>query len=97
MSVYVMVGLTIQNKSAYENYVGQAMASLEKYKVEALVVCDTSVVKEGTNPYGRYVLLKFPDQAACDAWYHSPEYQAAIPLRQAAAETGFFVAVQSLG
>ena len=33
---------------------------------------------------------------AFDAWYRSPEYQAAIPIRHASAETGFFVTVKAL-
>jgi uncharacterized protein (DUF1330 family) len=96
MSVYLMVGINIHNSGPYEEYVRQAMVSLEKYKVEVLAVCDTPVAQEGTNPFGRYVLLKFADQAAFNAWYRSPEYQAAIPIRHAAAETGFFVTVDGL-
>jgi len=96
MSIYLMVGINIQNPGLYEEYVRQAMVSLEKYKVELLAVCDTPVAQEGTSPFGRYVLAKFADQAAFDAWYHSPEYQTAIPLRHAAAETGFFVTVEGL-
>ncbi|MEU3252740.1 DUF1330 domain-containing protein [Streptomyces sp. NPDC006997] len=30
---------------------------------------------------GLVVLMEFPDRAAADAWYNSPEYQAILPLR----------------
>ena len=73
------------------------MVSLEKYKVELPAVCDTPVAQEGANPFGRYVLAKFADYAVFDAWYRSPEYQGATPLRRASAETGFFVTVDGLG
>lgn len=36
---------------------------------------------EGDTPDG-IVLLEFPDAAAARAWYHSPAYQDALPLRQ---------------
>ena len=31
------------------------------------------------------VILEFPSVEAAQAWYRSPEYQAAVPVRQAAA------------
>lgn len=40
---------------------------------------------EGDAPDGM-VVLQFPDAEAAKAWYNSPEYQAAIPLRQQGAE-----------
>ena len=96
MSVYLMAGLNIHNPGPYEEYVRRTQASVEKYKVEVLAVCDTPVAPEGRSPFDRYVLLKFADRAAFDAWYHSPEYQAAIPIRHAEAATGFLVMVDGL-
>ena len=48
MSIYLRVGINIQNTGPYEEYVRQAMISLEKNKVELLAVCDTPVAQEGT-------------------------------------------------
>ena len=97
MSVYVIAGLNIHDEERYEDYATRALVSLEKYKVEVLVVSDAPVAVEGINPYRRYVVLKFPDQAAFDTWYRSAEYQSAIPIRHESAETGFFVTVNGLG
>lgn len=33
----------------------------------------------------RVVIIEFPDMAALNAWYHSPEYQPLIALRRSAA------------
>lgn len=96
MSVYVIAGLNITNETKYVDYATAARASLVAHQVEVLAVTDAPVSLEGKNPYARYVLLKFADQAAAQAWYDSAEYQAAIPLRQANAETGFLVAVPGL-
>jgi len=97
MSVYVMAGLNVHDDVKYADYATAAITSLAAHKVEVLAVSDAPVCLEGKNPYSRYVLLKFADQAAADAWYNSPEYQTAVPLRQAHAETGFLVAVPGLG
>ena len=35
----------------------------------------------------RTVILEFDSPDAARAWYNSPEYQAAIPLRQAVADS----------
>ena len=37
-------------------------------------------VVEGAWP-GSVVLMEFPNREAANAWYHSPEYQAILPLR----------------
>jgi len=34
----------------------------------------------------RVVIVEFPDMAALNAWYNSPEYQPLIPLRQQSAK-----------
>ena len=96
MSIYAMVGINIHQPDTYDEYVRRAMPTLVGHKVEVLAVSDTPIAQEGTNPFGRYVLLKFADQAAFDSWYRSPEYQAAIPFRQTSATTGFFVTVDGL-
>ena len=95
MSVYLIAGINIRDKERYGEYVRRALATLDKHEVEVLAVSDEPVSHEGTNPFRRYVLLKFADQAAFDAWYRSPEYQAAAPIRHSTAETGFFVTVES--
>ena len=35
---------------------------------------------------GRVVIIEFPDMAALNAWYSSPEYQPLIALRRQAAK-----------
>ena len=96
MSVYVMAGLNITDEVKYGDYASAAVASLAAHHAEVLAVSDAPVSLEGKNPYARYVLLKFADQAAAQAWYDSAEYQAAVPLRQAYSETGFLVAVPGI-
>jgi uncharacterized protein (DUF1330 family) len=41
-------------------------------------------VLEGEWKPNRVVIIEFPDMTALNAWYHSPEYQPLIALRQSA-------------
>jgi uncharacterized protein (DUF1330 family) len=47
---------------------------------------------EGNFDRDRLVVIEFADRAAAEAWYNSPEYQAARKLREGAA-IGTFIAV----
>jgi uncharacterized protein (DUF1330 family) len=54
---------------------------VEKYKLRPLSVYGAIEAFEGDAPDG-VVLLEFPTADDARAWYHSPEYQAAIPHRE---------------
>ena len=45
---------------------------------------------EGNVPDG-VILLEFPTVQAARAWYENPEYQAAVPSRQQAADYDMFI------
>ena len=68
---------------AYNQKAAPAMAGRE-FKV--LVLADDHEVLEGEWHGSRTVILEFPSVEAAQDWYHSPEYQAAVPVRQAAAD-----------
>lgn len=53
----------------------------EKYGIKPLVVYGAIEAVEGDAPDG-IVMLEFPTADDARAWYHSPEYQAALPHRQ---------------
>jgi uncharacterized protein (DUF1330 family) len=53
--------------------------------ITPLVVYGQSETPEGAAPDG-IVILSFPTMADAKAWYASPEYQAAIKLREKAAQ-----------
>jgi uncharacterized protein (DUF1330 family) len=91
---YVIVELSVVDADHYERYKALAEASVIAHggtykvrggKIESL---------EGEPVTDRVVLLEFPDIATARNWYHSPGYQAAVPLRQAAAETSRFFFIE---
>jgi uncharacterized protein (DUF1330 family) len=84
MPAYVVGLHEITDHSKFEEYrakIGQVVA---KYGGRYLTRGENLSMPEGGywTPE-RVVVIEFPDRAAIDAWYTSPEYQPLIELRQA--------------
>lgn len=82
MSTYLINHLRIPGGVPNEealSYLEQVEATVAPYGGKWLAQGDVDVI-EGAWP-GSVVLMEFPDRAAVDAWYNSPEYQAILPLR----------------
>lgn len=82
---YVLITEAIHDPEGMKAYGAKAAQAMGDARVLA-VDADPEVL-EGDPPGGRAVLLEFASPEAARAWYSSPEYQAAIPLRQAAANS----------
>lgn len=61
-------------------YLREIDATLAPYGGRFLVHGVDPEVLEGSWP-GHLVLIEFPDRERARAWYHSPGYQAILPLR----------------
>lgn len=78
---YWIVGVDITDQERYKSYMAANAAPFRKYGARFLVRSGRFENPEGTSRT-RNVVLEFPTyQAALDCW-RSPEYQAAIKLRQ---------------
>lgn len=91
MPAYLIVRATVRDMAQYRQYMQQTPAILEKYGGEFLVRGGDKVVLEGPDSAERIVLIRFPSLQAAQAMYNSPEYQAAIKLREGAAQASFIV------
>lgn len=94
MAVYVVAALEKTDEAGYADYVRAAKVSLEKFPHARLAADDAPRLIEGTAPAPRVVLLTFESEAQFDEWYHSPEYQAAIPHRLPASDMAFMMLVK---
>ncbi len=72
----------------------RAREALAMFGATISVVDDSPVLIEGKLPGARTVVLKFPDEAALDGFWHSEKYQEAIPFRHAGATTHFVIKVK---
>jgi uncharacterized protein (DUF1330 family) len=89
MAGYVIVGVEVLEPEAYREYQLQVPATVERYQGRFVVRGGTIQTLEGEAP-NRLVVLEFPSVEQASAWYHSPEYQAILPIRLQNSRTSFF-------
>lgn len=78
---YWIAHVTVDDPTAYEAYRQANAAAFQKYGARFLVRgAGLDVVEGAMRP--RTVVIEFADLATARACYHSPEYQAALRLRQ---------------
>ncbi len=89
MAVYLIAEVMVYDSELYEKYMVLAETAIQNAGGKYLARGGTVESKEGMTP-DRIVILEFPDWEAARAFYHGPDYQKAIPIRQAAAESRVF-------
>jgi uncharacterized protein (DUF1330 family) len=82
MTAYILADIDVTDPARYEDYKVLAAASVEQYGGRYAVRGGTVEVLEGTWPTNRFVVLEVADGDAARRWYTSPEYTAAIVIRQ---------------
>lgn len=80
MSVYVIAEIEVTDPDGYAKYAPLANESVLRHGGRFVVRGGESQVIEGTWA-GRMVVLEFDSLEAAQAWYHSDDYQAALPIR----------------
>jgi uncharacterized protein (DUF1330 family) len=76
VSVYIIAQIDIHDRAEYDKYSAGFLDVFAKYQGELLVVSEDPIVVEGTWPYTRTVVIRFPTAEEAQRWYASPEYQA---------------------
>jgi uncharacterized protein (DUF1330 family) len=84
MPAYVISDLTPRNADAFELYRTRAAASIQRYGGRYLARGGAIEALEGDWRPRAVVVVEFPDVAAARAWYRSPEYVAALAVRDEA-------------
>ncbi len=87
MPAYLLANVRVTNPAAYAEYSRQVPATVAAHGGRFLVRGGPGEVVEGDFSLQRLVIIEFPDRNRLEAWYHSPEYQAILPLRQANGES----------
>ena len=83
---YVVLTEAIHDPAGMEAYGRASMASLVEHGGRPLVVEENVEVLEGEWHGTRTVVVEYQSVEQARAWYASPSYQEALPLRQAAAD-----------
>ena len=81
---YWIVRVDVADPEQYKGYVAANAAPLNKFGARFLVRGGKYENPEGSSR-ARNVVIEFPSYAAAVECWHSPEYQAALEIRQPAA------------
>ena len=91
MPAYLLVRAKVTDMEQYGEYMKLTPAIVEKYGGQFIIRGGDKLILEGPDSTERIVLLKFDSSEAARRMYNSDDYQAAIKLRQGAAEASFIV------
>lgn len=86
MSAFVIFHSTIKDPKKFQSYASAAGATLARYGGEVALKGNAIDVLQGLHPHQSVGVLRFPDLDKAARWYGSSDYQALIPVRNAAAE-----------
>ncbi len=91
MTAFYVARVDIADPEAYAEYArlapGTVIAHGGKYRVRD----GRTKSLEGRENTARNVIIEFPTFEQADAWYHSPEYQAIVPIRRKSSESEMFI------
>jgi len=91
MTAYVIVNVEIIDQAAYDEYRKGSPATIAAYGGRFLARGGATRVIEGDFLPNRFVIIEFPDAAAAQRWYDSPEYRPLLEIRKRASRGSLFV------
>lgn len=91
MPAYVIADIEVTDADLYEQYKPLAAPTVEKYGGRYVVRGGEVQVKEGDWAPRRLVMAEFPDRAAAEAWYASPEYAEPLKMRIASTKSRLMI------
>lgn len=91
---YLVANYTVHDQAIYDKYVVAARVLNTRFDLNPIVYDSNVEVKEGKTGFV-IAIAEFPDFAAAERFYNSPEYQEILPYRLAST-TGTVVLVKGL-
>jgi len=86
MAAYIVGTITIRDEALWSRYVAGVAETFRPHGGELVFRAKGPVSLAGQAHGNRVVVARFSDMEALRRWHDSPEYQALIPLRDAAAD-----------
>jgi uncharacterized protein (DUF1330 family) len=90
MAFYMVVEVDVHDAEAYKAYTAQTPGLIAKHGGEWVIRGGAVTPVEGGWDPGRFVVVKFPDKAAWQRFYDSPDYQEVLQIRFANASSRAF-------
>ncbi|KIE53848.1 MAG: hypothetical protein MB55_00765 [marine actinobacterium MedAcidi-G3] len=91
MAAYVFFQGEVTDEGLYAKYKEKASATVGAYGGTYLVRGGPWSSLEGDEPAPRTVVISFDSVEAANAWYNSPEYEEARPIRQSASVGSLYI------
>lgn len=88
MPAYVVVSFTPTDLEKLQQYSAAVATTLAQHSGEVLVKGPAEHL-HGDSGFQMQVIIAFPSKTEATAWYHSREYQALIPTRDAGMDSQF--------
>lgn len=83
----VVIGhISVKDAAKWAEYCSRVPATIAPWGAELVFRGKRAALYGGEHHRTDTVVLRFPDAAAADAWFHSAGYQALIALRMQAAD-----------
>jgi uncharacterized protein (DUF1330 family) len=95
MKAYVIVNVAIRDTERYKDYVRRATPTVAAHGGQYLARGGRAEKLEGDIAVNRIVVLEFPSYLHARRWYDSPEYRAALAIRQECS-TGSLIIVEGV-
>ncbi len=84
---FLLASLRVEDMASFQaGYAAPLKAINERNGVETIVATPRIEALEGRPSANVIAVLRFPSQAALDAWYADPDYQPLIKVRQEATD-----------
>lgn len=85
-AAYLIGHITVKDTEKWEEYCDKVPDTLAPWNAELVFRGKRSALLSGAHPYPDTVVIRFPNAAALDGWFHSPAYQDLTALRNQAAD-----------
>lgn len=95
MPAFLIADIDVKDPEAYNAYRAGSPDIVNKFGGRYVALGGEVKVLEGDWHPSRTIILEFPDMAAIDAWYGSPEYQELQKIRLKSADSRL-VAMETL-
>jgi uncharacterized protein (DUF1330 family) len=89
---YVVVSIKkVLDLEAFREYAVKVAPIIESFGGKYVAVDKTPDVRDGEWPFVRTVIVVYPNFAAAQRWYDSPEYKKIIPIRKRAIDANIVI------
>lgn len=92
VSSYFIAQINIHDSKKYDRYLAGYDEVFARYRGEVLAVDDDVTLLEGEWPFGRTVVIRFPNDEELLRWYRSAEYRDLAQHRREASQANIVMA-----